>query len=385
MSLLQFCKTERQKAVVSRVEKGESQRVIAKELGLSRSTVQDHWSKVKAKAALQGYSPEHDYTHPVPDGFTVKGVSTYYNDEGKPVGQWVKSLSDKERQLEMLVERMEQSLDLVPPFKPTKPSKKTDDRLLSLLTITDFHVGSACWEAETGDNFDTKIAADIFLNAVHDMLSACPNSQTGLLNILGDFIHFDGINLQPVTSGGGHVLDADTRYTKIVDVSMSIVREAVKMMLKRFERVVVVVAEGNHDISSSVWLRKYIKHLFEGSRVEVIDNPFPYYAYLHGNCMLGFHHGHKMKLANLHKLFASEPRFREMWGKASSGVYIHMGHYHHERVIEDGGAIAEMHPSLTGRSSYEARGGWMSQRGAKVITYDKLEGEVHRTTVRPRL
>lgn len=384
MSLLQFCKTERQKEVISRVEEGKSQREIARELDLSRGTIRGHLEAVKAIAAKQGYSPEHDYTHPVPDGFTVKGVSTLYTD-GKPVAQWVKSQSDKERQLEMLVERMEQSLEAVKPFKPTKPPNKNDDRLLSLLTITDFHVGSACYEAETGDNFDTKIAADIFLNAMHDMLAACPNSQTGLLNILGDFIHFDGINLQPVTSGNFHVLDADTRYTKIVDVAMSIVREAVKMMLERFERVVVVVAEGNHDISSSVWLRKYIKHMFEGSRVEVIDNAFPYYAYLHGNCMLGFHHGHKMKLANLHKLFASEPRFREMWGQASAGVYIHMGHYHHERVIEDGGAVAEMHPSLTGRSSYEARGGWYSMRGAKVITYDKLDGEVHRTTIRPRL
>ena len=384
MSLVQFCKTERQREVVSRVEEGKSQREIAADLGLSRGTIRGHLEAVRAVAAKQGYSPEHDYTHPVPDGFTVRGVSTYYNDEGKPVGQWVKSQSDKERQLELLVERMENSLELVKPFKPTKPPKTSDDSLLSLLTITDFHVGSACWEAETGDNFDTKIAADIFLNAMHDMLAACPNSKTGMLNILGDFIHFDGINLQPVTSGNFHVLDADTRYTKIVDVSMSIVREAVKMMLKRFERVVVVVAEGNHDISSSVWLRKYIKHLFEGSRVEVIDNPFPYYAYLHGKCMLGFHHGHKMKLASLHKLFASEPRFRSMWG-ASDFCYIHSGHLHHERIVEEGGAIAELHPSLTGRSSYEARGGWYSMRGAKVITYDKLEGEVHRTTIRPRL
>ena len=383
MSLLQFCKTERQREVVSRVEEGKSQRDIAAELGLSRGTIRGHLEAVRAVAAKQGYSPEHDYTHPVPDGFTVKGVSTLYTD-GKPVAQWVKSQSDKERQLELLIERMENSLELVKPFKPTKPPKKSNDSLLSLLTITDFHVGSACWEAETGDNFDTKIAADIFLNAMHDMLAACPNSKTGMLNILGDFIHFDGINLQPVTSGNFHVLDADTRYTKIVDVAMSIVREAVKMMLKRFERVVVVVAEGNHDISSSVWLRKYIKHLFEGSRVEVIDNPFPYYAYLHGKCMLGFHHGHKMKLASLHKLFASEPRFRSMWG-ASDFCYIHSGHLHHERIVEEGGAIAELHPSLTGRSSYEARGGWYSMRGAKVITYDKLEGEVHRTTVRPRL
>jgi hypothetical protein len=383
MSLLQFCKTERQKEIIRRVEEGKSQREIAKELKISRSTVVTHLETVKLSAAKKGYSPEHDYTHPVPDGFKIRGVSTLYTD-GKPVSQWVKSQSDEERQLELLIERMEQSLDAVKPFKPTKPPKKSDDRLLSLLTITDFHVGSACWEAETGDNFDTKIAADIFLNAMHDMLAACPNSQTGLLNILGDFIHFDGINLQPVTSGNFHVLDADTRYTKIVDVAMSIVREAVKMMLERFERVVVVVAEGNHDISSSVWLRKYIKHLFEGSRVEVIDNAFPYYAYLHGKCMLGFHHGHKMKLASLHKLFASEPRFRAMWG-ASDYCYIHSGHLHHERVVEDAGAVAELHPSLTGRSSYEARGGWYSMRGAKVITYDKLDGEVHRTTIRPRL
>ena len=156
VSLLQFCKTERQKAVISRVENGKSQREIAKELKISRSTVVNHLETVKLSAAKKGYSPEHDYVHAVPDGFSVKGVSTYYDSDGKPTGQWVKSQSDEQRQLQLLVERMEQSLDAVPPFKPTKPPKQTDDRLLSLLTITDFHVGSACWEAETGDNFDTK-------------------------------------------------------------------------------------------------------------------------------------------------------------------------------------------------------------------------------------
>ena len=92
MSLIQFCKTERQRDVVSRVEKGASQRDIAKELGLARSTVISHLQTVKGYAAKQGYSPEHDYTHPVPNGFTVKGVSTLYTD-GKPVAQWVKSQS----------------------------------------------------------------------------------------------------------------------------------------------------------------------------------------------------------------------------------------------------------------------------------------------------
>jgi hypothetical protein len=99
--------------------------------------------------------------------------------------------------------------------------------------------------------------------------------------------------------------------------------------------------------------------------------------------MLGFHHGHKMKLAQLHKLFASEPRYRRMWGEAKQ-TYIHAGHLHHEKVIEDGGAIAEQHPTLATRDAYAARGGWVNQRGAKAITYHKTEGEIHRVTVRPR-
>ena len=58
---------------------------------------------------------------------------------------------------------------------------------------------------------------------------------------------------------------------------------------------------------------------------------------------------------------------------------------HHERVVEDAGAIIEQHPTLSGRDAYAARGGWVSQRGAKVITYHKTEGETHRFTVRPRI
>ena len=137
-------------------------------------------------------------------------------------------------------------------------------------------------------------------------------------------------------------------------------------------------------MAGSVWLRKAIKREYANEkRLEVIDNEFPYYAYLHGEIMLGFHHGHKVKLQQLHKLFASEPRFRSMWGRASQ-TYIHTGHYHHERVVEDAGAIAEQHPTLSARDSYTARGGWVSMRGAKIITYHKTDGEIHRTTVRPR-
>ncbi len=381
--LLRFCSSEAQRqAIIATKVKGLSQVKAALKLGISRSALRDRLSCVNNLAARRGYSPDNDWHHPVPDGHKIKGVSTFYDEEGKPVRQWVKSQTDEERQFEILVERLENATKNLPKFKPTKPPASADQNLLSLLTITDFHLGMYAWEPETGDDWNVETARDVFLNSIHDMIQASPKSGTAVLCQLGDFLHWDGI--LSVTPSSGHILDADTRYGKLVELAMFVMAEAVKMMLKRFDKVVVVSAEGNHDISGSIWLRKYIKHLFaDEPRLEVVDNEFPYYAYLHGDTMLAFHHGHKMKLAQLHKLFASELRFREMWGLAKY-TYIHCGHYHSERVVEDGGAIAEQHPTLAGRDAYATRGGWVSRRGAKVITYDKSDGEIARVTVRPR-
>ncbi|MEL0118655.1 MAG: LuxR C-terminal-related transcriptional regulator, partial [Opitutae bacterium] len=159
---MQFCKTERQREVISRVEQGKSQRVIASELGLGRGTVVTHIQAVKAVAAKQGYSPDHDYTHPVPDGFTVKGVSTYYNDEGKPVGQWVKSQSDKEHALQVALAHFKEGLkdELKGLAKPVKKSKakKLKERM-AVTIVGDHHLGMLAWHPETGsDPWDLHIA-----------------------------------------------------------------------------------------------------------------------------------------------------------------------------------------------------------------------------------
>lgn len=382
--LFAFCATEKQRAAVRLYYlEGYSFRAGAAKLNISRDTFRGHITAVKDRAAKQGYSPDHDWKHPVPDGHKIKGVSTFYDEEGKVVRQWVKSQTDEQRQFEILVERLEAASLEWPKFKPTPAPKAFNTNLLSLLTITDFHLGMYAWEAETGDDWDVHIARNVFLNSIHDMITASPKAETGLLCQLGDFLHWDGI-LSASTPTSNFSLDADTRYGKLVELSMSVMTEAVKMMLKRFNKVVVISAEGNHDISGSIWLRKHIKQLFANEpRLQVIDNEFPYYAYLHGETMLAFHHGHKVKINQLPKLFASEPRFREMWGKANY-TYIHTGHYHHEQLFEDGGAVAEMHPTLSARDAYAARGGWVSRRGAKIITYDKIDGEVARITVRPR-
>jgi DNA-binding Lrp family transcriptional regulator len=383
MQLERFAESKAQAEVASLVDSGVTRRETAKRLGISERNVYKMIQRIKANAVKRGYSPEHDMTHVVPEGYKVKGVSTYYNEDGKPTGQWVKSATDEERRAQALLEAVENAATALPKFKPVKPPKQVDENLASLLTITDFHLGMKAWKDSDGDDWDLKIARDVFLNAIHDMLSASPQSGTGILNQLGDFLHWDG--LVQVTPTSGHHLTGDDRYSKLVELSISVMTEAVNIMLKNFGRVVVVQAEGNHDLASSVWMRKFIKHRFqEEPRVEVIDNEFPYYAYQHGEIMLGFHHGHRMKMVQLQKLFASEPRFRKLWG-ASKHAYIHCGHLHHERVLDDAGCTVEQHPTLAARDNYTSSHGYVSQRGAKVITYDKSDGEVHRVTVRPWL
>jgi hypothetical protein len=45
----------------------------------------------------------------------------------------------------------------------------------------------------------------------------------------------------------------------------------------------------------------------------------------------------------------------------------------------------EQHETLAGRSSYEANGGWISGRSAKVITYHKRFGHVGRNIITPEM
>ena len=76
--LLQFCTTCKQHEFITMCcVKGMSQRSVSMKTGMARSTVRDHLAAVQRKAARQGYSPDNDWHHPVPDWHKIKGVSTF--------------------------------------------------------------------------------------------------------------------------------------------------------------------------------------------------------------------------------------------------------------------------------------------------------------------
>jgi hypothetical protein len=145
----------------------------------------------------------------------------------------------------------------------------------------------------------------------------------------------------------------------------------------------LLIIEGNHDEASSIWLRKMFEALYENEpRLTVNDSELPYYVYQHGNVMLAFHHGHKLKNEQLPMLFAAQ--FPQMWGQTTKR-YCHTGHRHHLDEKEYSGMTVTQHPTLSARDAYAARGGWIAERAAMAITYHCRAGQYGRVFVSPEL
>lgn len=364
----------------------------AEALGLNRLTFNGRLrtALLREAAITENQGPGGIGPSPERDGgeeYLVKGVSTYFDAEGNQRGQWVKTKVDEQRRLAAILAAITERAERVEPLPPTPFSYEAGEnaleieRLCNLVTITDYHIGMLAWRREGGDDWDTPIARTTFRRVFGGLLRMMPKAGVCVLNQLGDFLHTDG--MVPVTPAHHNVLDADSRYQKMASIAADLMEELVLAALETHAKVHVILAEGNHDESGSAWLRIMFRRIFRDEpRVTVDDSPLPFYAYQHGQTMLGFHHGHKVKNGELPALFAGSPRFRSMWG-AATRTYIHTGHRHHHESKEHSGCVVEQHPTIAAPDAYAARGGYISDRRAFGITYHDNLGEVSRVAVTP--
>jgi len=382
--LRQFC-TDRQWQVLEALGQEGSHRKAAIALGCARNVVSQVVKSVNIKAAARGYSPDHDMSHQTAPGFVVKGTSTLYGDDGQVKSQWVKTNQDQESQLEALRDAVEAMTADVPRMKPVAAPKSTDASLLNLYVITDFHMGMLAWRKEGGEDWDVKIATSVLTKTFSQMMAQSPEAETGFICQLGDFLHSDYPGMAGLTMSG-HNLDTDGRPHKVIQATIDILRSLVDMALTKHKKVVVLMAEGNHDMVSSIWLQILFSALYEkDKRVEVIKSPLPYYCYQHGETSLFFHHGHLKKLPSLPGVFAAQ--FPSEWGQTKFR-YAHAGHYHHKIRMdekEDMGVTVTQHRTLSAKDAYSSRGGYFSEQKAECLTYKKDEGIVSSVHVSPAM
>lgn len=307
----------------------------------------------------------------------ITGKSTCRNAKGEIVLEWTKTNKSQEDTLKNLITAVETLKESIKPVKPiSKPLKFKNSKLCNQYTLTDYHLGMMSWSEETGGDWDLKIAEDTLVKFFEAGISSSPDANECIFAQIGDFLHWDG--LDAVTPASKHVLDADTRFTKLVRVAIRVIRRVIDMLLNKYQLVNVLMAEGNHDPASSVWLRELLCALYENEpRVKIDTNPDPYYCIVFGKVCLFYHHGHKRSFKTLDSAFVG--KFRKEFGN-SEFVYGHTGHLHHDK-IESNLMTLEQHRTLAAKDAYASRGGYLSGRDSKVITYHKEYGEVARSTI----
>lgn len=372
--------SHRQREFLDAVTAHGNPKAAAKALGVSHDIVGRSIRRLKAYAARQGYAPGH-FEHGIAPGYVMGKVTVQRSGDGMVERTWERQSPDRAKEIEALEAAVGAMLAKIDPVAPVALPSLTHGNLLTLYTFTDYHLGMLAWHKEGGADWDIGIAEKTGTMAMRALIDGSPKSHSAIVNIQGDFMHYDG--LQAITPTHGHILDTDSRFGKIVDVAIRLIRQLVAMALEKHDRVTLLIAEGNHDLASSLWLRKLFGVLYEQEpRVAVHESELPYYAVQWGKVMIGFHHGHLRKNDDLPGLFAAQ--FREMWGGCNK-VAIHTGHRHHREVKEHPGAEVIQHPTISARDAYAARGGWYAERRIMAITYHRDHGEVATNTVTPEM
>lgn len=367
---MQFDKKFTDDELLELLKKGHSNKECAEILKVNAASITRRTQKLTRK----GWSPQHNWTQTVPDGYMIKGVSQYVNNEtGKVLRSWVKSDIDKERQVKIIQELTDKLIKDLPSYPElTRQRHTVYEDMMAVYPLGDPHIGMLSWAEETGENWDLKIAEETFIKLFSRVVAAAPPCKQALIANLGDYFHYD--NMEGVTSRSGHHLDTDGRYAKMIDVGIDIMINMINLALKYHEKVIVTTTIGNHDDTGAIWLAKMLKRLYANNpRVEIQDSPSPFHYVEFGKVLLGMHHGHTSKMDKLAGVMAADQA--EAWGRTKHRMWL-TGHIHHDSDKEFPGVRVRSFRTLAAKDSYAAWGGWRSGRDIKALVFHKELGKV---------
>lgn len=378
MSLIPYCKTDRQREVVELIEAGNSQRATGKLLGMKHQNVNVIMRDLKRLAAVQGYSPQHDMTRTVPQGFVVKGVSTFYDKDGKPRGQWVKSRLDQDALNQLMLDTIETvGESFRGTSRVTAAPRKVAKDLCAVIPIGDPHFGMYSWKDETGDDFDCEIAERNLIGAMRRCVDNMPECNECVILNLGDFFHSD--TLENKTRRSGNALDVDSRWQRVLQIGIRAMRACIDHALTRHKRVTVRNNIGNHDEQSSVMLGLALKMYYENNKRVTVDcSPNPFWFYQFGANLIGSTHGDRTKPQDLPGIMATDAP--EMWG-AAKHRYWYIGHVHHRKAHEFPGCMVESFRTLAAKDAWHNASGYRSGRDLVAILLHRQFGEIERHTI----
>lgn len=321
---------------------------------------------------------EHGDVFEMPETHFLGKMTIQRNPDGRVVQDWIRVMPDDAARAASIRAAVDGFKAEIPRAAPMSAPVACNSDLLCQYTITDVHMGCLAWNEETGGgDYDLKIAEKLLDDWFATAIELTPNAETAILAQLGDLLHHD--SHESVTPAHRNILDADSRFQKMVRAAIRVLRKIIDRLLAKHARVHIVMADANHDPASEAWLRELFAAFYENEpRVTVDNGAGTYYVYKHGDVSLFYHHGHRRGVKDVDGVFAG--RFREIYGSTKHS-YAHLGHKHNDELRTTNLMKVEQHETLAAPDAYAANHGYLSGRSAKVITYHKRVGEVFRSIV----
>lgn len=254
------------------------------------------------------------------------------------------------------------------------------------ISLFDLHIGKLGWSGEVGENYDTRIAKNRFMDALDNLLLRAKGFQYSkiLFPIGNDFFNSDN---QFNTTAGGTPQDEDLRWQKTWDLACELIIEAITKLKATGVPIDVIVIPGNHDWERSKFLGTVVQAWFRNDKqINVNNNAKPRKYYKFGEVLLGFTHGKYEKENSLPLLMATEEK--ELWGETTFHEW-HLGHFHKKRNLkftvfdkaqvlnEELGVTVRYLSSLSGLEEWHYKKGYIgTQKAGEAFIWNDKSGMI---------
>ena len=264
-----------------------------------------------------------------------------------------------------------------PKYPVVKFPKIKDPHLLEV-SCFDVHFGSLAWGEEVGEDYDLKIAEQVFVDAVDDLLvkSQSYPIERILFPLGQDFLHIDDTFRR--TAHDTQLSDVDSRYAKILKVASMACIKAIDRM-SGIAPVDILAVPGNHDRQSAWTLCWYLDGWYRNCKQVTVDlTPTLRKYYRYGTVLLGFTHGDEERQQALPAIMASEAK--QLWAETEHHEW-HIGHWHKKRQMHylagdtHVGVSVRVLPSLSGTDYWHYTKGYVNKnRAAEAYLWSKERG-----------
>lgn len=249
---------------------------------------------------------------------------------------------------------------------------------LLFVPLADIHFGLQATRELAGEDYNVRIAKKRVQYVIKDLLNRVQDKDIEKVIFL---IGNDGLNADNIvgttTSGTpqDNQLDWFETVRQFTDLMVACIED-----LKLIAPVLAFFCPGNHDLQSTFMICETLKAYFRNDSNVVISSQATQRKYFrYGVNMIGFSHDEKEdKVAKI--MAAEQP---EMWGETKYKYFL-ISHLHHECVKDDFGVDIRRLPTISGRSYWTNKQGFVGTRKqAQSFVFNATKGltEIYNTII----